>query len=232
MKLYYDLHIHTALSPCGDADMTPNNIVNMACLKGLDIIAVSDHNTAGNLRSVLQVAAQTDLLVIPGMEVESAEEVHMLCLFPNLETAEQISKAVHERLQPIPNRVEIFGEQTLLDAQDVAVGTEENLLVTATSLTIEDIKRLCDTCGGVAIPAHIDRSSYSVLSNLGILPEIGFETVEISRKGKPENYAYLRKKMICNSDAHYLEDIAEPEHFLELPEKNIQALLSWMKTGL
>lgn len=231
MRFYYDLHMHTALSPCGDADMTPNNIVNMSILKGLDIIAVSDHNTAGNIKSVMQVAEGTDLLVIPGMEIESSEEVHILCLFPNLEAAMQASETVHAHLNPILNRPEIFGEQTLLDAQDEPVGIEENLLVTATSLSIAEVKKLADGLGGVAIPAHVDRNSYSVLSNLGVLPDIGFETIEVSKKGNPNNFAYLRKKMIQNSDAHYLEDISEPECVVDLPEKSAACLLNWLKNA-
>lgn len=229
MKLYYDLHIHSALSPCGDADMTPNNIVNMSRLKGLDMIALSDHNSVLNLPAVIAAAKETDLLVVPGMEVESAEEVHVLCLFPNLEAAQKAGEEVYRKLNKIPNRTEIFGEQTVMNGEDEIIGTEENLLVTATNLSIADIKKLADSCGGVAVPAHVDRNSYSVLSNLGILPDIGFETVEVSKNGNPESYAYLRKKIIRNSDAHYLGDIAEPEHFLNLPEKSAEALISYLK---
>ena len=111
MKLYYDLHIHSALSPCGDMDMTPNNIVNMSIIKGLDIIAVSDHNSVGNVRSCLKVAERSDLVVVPAMEVETSEEVHVLCLFPDIESAEKMAEQVYAALGDIKNRPEIFGDQ-------------------------------------------------------------------------------------------------------------------------
>jgi len=229
MKLYYDLHIHSALSPCGDMDMTPNNIVNMSIIKGLDIIAVSDHNSVGNVRSVMEVAKDTELVIVPGMEVETSEEVHVLCLFPDIESAEAMAEKVYEALGPVKNRPEIFGEQAFMDAEDEICGTEEKLLVTATSLSIDAVKKIADEVGGVAVPAHLDRSSYSVLSNLGMLPDIGFNTIEVSKKTLPENYEYLNKKIIQNSDAHYLEDISEPECTLDLPEKSARALVDWLK---
>ena len=107
MKLYYDLHIHSALSPCGDNDMTPNNIVNMSLLKGLDVIAVTDHNSCGNVRAV-QKAAEGRLLVIPGMEIETSEEVHILGLFPCIESAEEMEGIIKDLSAPIKNRPEIF----------------------------------------------------------------------------------------------------------------------------
>lgn len=229
MKCFYDLHIHTALSPCGDADMTPNNVVNMSILKGLDIIAISDHNSIGNVRSAMKVAEGTDLVVVPGMEVESEEEVHVLCLFPDIESAEKMGEIVKNHMGPVLNRPEIFGDQQYMNEEDEVVGTEEKLLVTATTLDFEKIKEYADACGGVAVPAHVDRSSYSVLSNLGLLPDIGFETVEVSKKALPESFAYLRKQIIQNSDAHYLEDISEPENYLELPEKSAKTLIAYLK---
>ena len=103
MKAYYDLHIHSALSPCGDEDMTPNNIVNMSLLKGLDVIAVTDHNSCGNVRAVMEVAGDR-LLVIPGLEVETAEEVHVLCYFPTLEQAEQLWEILKAHRLPVKNK--------------------------------------------------------------------------------------------------------------------------------
>ena len=229
MKCFYDLHIHTALSPCGDADMTPNNVVNMSLLKGLDIIAISDHNSVGNVRAAMKVAEGTDLVVVPGMEVESEEEVHVLCLFPDIESAEKMWDIVKEHMGPVLNRPEIFGEQQYMNEEDEVVGTEEKLLVTATALDFEKIKKYADEVGGVAIPAHVDRKSYSVLSNLGLLPDIGFETIEVSKRSTAESYAYLRKRIIQNSDAHYLEDIAEPENWIDLPEKSAKALVFYLK---
>jgi len=233
MKYYYDLHIHTALSPCADNDMTPNNIVHMALLKGLDFIAITDHNTAGNVDAVMQCASSKDIIVIPGMEVESAEEVHILCLFPTLKDAKSMEELIAKNLPPIKNRADIFGEQILYDKGDNVIGYHENLLVTATSLTINDIKDSAENFGGVAIPAHIDRSSYSIISNLGFISEdLNFSTVEISKRNNNILNYYLQLnhyKIICNSDAHDLGQISEAENSIELEEKTISCLFHYLK---
>ena len=107
--IYYDFHIHSCLSPCGDNDMTPNNIVNMAALLGLNAIAVSDHNAVGNVRACMEVAKEVGITVLPGMEVETEEEVHILTLYPTIEAAENAALEVHKKLPTIKNRPEIFG---------------------------------------------------------------------------------------------------------------------------
>lgn len=229
MKFYYDLHIHSALSPCGDMDMTPNNIVNMAVLKGLDIIAVSDHNSVGNVRAVMEVAKDKPITVVPAMEIETSEEVHVLCLFSDIESAEMVEAELKAKFPFIENRPEIFGEQAFMNSEDEITGYEKQLLATATILTIDDVKALADKVGGIAIPAHVDRSSYSVLSNLGVFPDIGFNTIEVSKKTTPENYEYLHRKIIQNSDAHYLEDISESEQQIDLYECTPLALISYLK---
>ena len=180
MKCYYDFHIHTALSPCGDEDMTPNNIVNMAIIKGLDAIAITDHNSAKNVLACINCAKDTPLTVIPGMEIETAEEVHMVALFDNVDALMKLDKIVSKNMPSIKNRVDIFGEQVLLDENDERVGTLENLLVTASFLDVESAVETVRNLGGVIIPAHIDKDSYSIVSNLGFVPEeLKFSTVEI-----------------------------------------------------
>ncbi|HIU48177.1 MAG TPA: PHP domain-containing protein [Candidatus Avimonoglobus intestinipullorum] len=226
MKCYYDLHIHSALSPCGDDEMTPNNIVNMAIIKGLDAIAVTDHNSCGNVRAVMEAAGDR-LLVVPGMEVETAEEVHVVCYFPTIGAAEQMQEVVRAHLPPVQNQKDIFGNQLYMNAADEVTGEEGLLLVRATTLPIEAVFRSAAACGGIAIPAHIDRSSYSVLSNLGFIPpELPVRTVEIT----PKNRARMEKEfetyhILSNSDAHYLEDIAEPVYFLDISSKNVEQIL-------
>ena len=152
MKLSYDLHIHSTLSPCGDGDMTPNNIVNMSLLKGLDVIALTDHNSCKNLPGILDCAVGTGLLVIPGMEVETSEEVHMVCLFERLEDALAFESIVQEHMPVIPNDVTIFGEQLILDGQDRETGRVDHLLVVATRLDIYAITETAARLGGIAIP--------------------------------------------------------------------------------
>jgi len=220
MKYWYDLHIHSALSPCGDNDMTPNNIVNMALLKGLDIIAVADHNTCGNVRSVMK-AAGDQLTVIPAMEIETMEEVHMLSLFPTIEGAEEMEKILRKNYSGIKNDPSIFGNQYFMDENDNVVGEETNLLVSATNLDLYETVNNVRECGGIAIPAHIDRSSYSIISNLGFIPpDIYFPCVEITAKNL-ESFApkYQSYNIITDSDAHYLWDISEKEHFFEIENK-------------
>lgn len=220
MKYYYDMHIHSALSPCADNDMTPNNIVNMAILKGLDIIAVTDHNTCGNVEAV-QKAANGRLLVVPGMEVETAEEVHTVCYFPDIETALEAEKTIKAHLPKIKNRSEIFGTQYYMNEKDEIIGEEDRLLVNATTLDIYSVFRLVAGLGGAAVPAHIDRTSYSVISNLGFIPpDLKIDTVEITKRNveKPEN-EYSGFNIITNSDAHYLEDISERENGINLLSK-------------
>ncbi len=230
MELYYDLHIHSALSPCGDKDMTPNNIVNMSIIKGLDIIAVTDHNTCGNVRAIMEVAGDR-LLVIPGMEIETSEEVHMVCYFPKIENAEAMERYLKEHMPKIKNDENIFGEQLYMDAEDNITGKEENLLVTATNLDIFEVVEKTKEFGGVAVPAHIDRSSYSVLSNLGFIPpELVFQTVEITAKNrfKMEEEYNKNYNIISNSDAHYLEDISEPEFSINIMSKNAENVIGFL----
>lgn len=227
MKLYYDLHIHSALSPCGDNDMTPNNIVNMAYLKGLDVIAVTDHNSCGNVRAV-QKAAEGKLMVIPGMEIETSEEVHILGLFPSIEAAEEMEGAVKELAVPIKNRPEIFGNQYYMDENDEIVGEEESLLVTATGLDIYAAVENIIKLGGVPIAAHIDRASYSVLSNLGFIPpDLKIGAVEITLANRDAMIGrYADYAVLTSSDAHYLGDISERNYYLEAEDKDVGAFLS------
>jgi predicted metal-dependent phosphoesterase TrpH len=196
--------------------MTPNNIVNMACLKGLDAIAVTDHNAAGNVRAVTRAAEGKNLIVIAGMEIETAEEVHVLSLFPSVFAAETAEAEVQARLPRLQNDSAIFGRQLLFDENDRVTAEEPRLLITAAALSIAEVFALVRRLGGLPVAAHIDRDSYSVLSNLGGIPEeLGAVTVEISRAVEhPEEYLLPRPelrgcKIMRNSDAHRLGDLSE-----------------------
>ena len=225
--IYYDFHIHSALSPCGDKDMTPNNIVNMAALSGLDAIAVSDHNSVGNVRSAMKVGEMCGVKVIPGMEVETAEEVHILTLYPSIESAEYAAEEIYKYLPQIKNRPEIFGEQLKMNEEDEVVGIEEKLLISPTTLSIEGLFDLVKTAKGLFIPAHVDRHSYSVLTNLGFIPDnLDIRNIEMSKKlGCVEDYLNSRPdlrgyKIFRNSDAHYLEDISHRDEALDINDVN------------
>lgn len=219
--IYYDFHIHSCLSPCGDKDMTPNNIVNMAALSGLGAIAVSDHNSVGNVRAAMEVAKQVGISVIPGMEVETAEEVHILTLYPSIEAAETAASEVYKKLPDIKNRPEIFGEQVFMDKDDNITGYEEKLLISSAQMSVNELFDLVKSVGGIFIPAHVDRHSYSVLTNLGFIPDdIDIKHIEISRMTEDVDAYFaarnelLKYKIFRNSDAHYLEDIAAAEAYL------------------
>ena len=227
--IYYDFHIHSALSPCGDQDMTPNNIVNMAKLIGLDAIAVTDHNTIGNVKAVMEAGNAAGVTVIPGMEVQTAEEVHILTLYPSLESAEYVAERVYEGLPQIQNRPEIFGEQLYMDSRDQVTGFEPKLLLSSADLSVNQLFALVREAGGAFVPAHVDRHSYSILTNLGFLPEdLEISWIEVShRVDCLEAYLASRPELagryvLQNSDAHYLQDIASPKAALEHVEQLFQ----------
>ncbi|MCR4692768.1 MAG: PHP domain-containing protein [Firmicutes bacterium] len=220
--LYYDFHIHSALSPCGDVDMTPNNIVNMASLCGLDAIAVSDHNSVKNVKSVIEAGKRTGISVLPAMEVETEESVHILTLYPDINAAEEVAGIVYDALPDIKNRPEIFGEQLIMDSDDNITGIEEKLLISPCAISINKLFDIVKSVGGLFVPAHIDRHSYSILTTLGFMPQdLDIKMIEIS-KNTTDLPAYLesrpelkRYKVLRNSDAHYLDKISEKSAFLE-----------------
>ncbi|RCX08168.1 hypothetical protein DFR58_1459 [Anaerobacterium chartisolvens] len=234
MKAYTDLHIHSALSPCAENDMTPNNIVSMAVIKGLDIIAITDHNSAENCTAAIKAAAGR-ILVVPGMELETKEEVHILCLFPSADSAMEMQKIVYSRLPPIKNRTDIFGQQLIMDENDSVLRHEERMLITAADLGIDEAFDIAERLGGALIPAHIDRSSYSILSNLGMIPEhLDFKYLEISANCSVNEFILKNTNMdrytlIKSSDAHSLGNIMERESSVELEELSINCLIKSLR---
>ncbi len=220
--LRYDLHLHSCLSPCGDGEMTVNNIVNMAILNDLDLIALTDHNSCKNCPAILEVAQAAGKLVLPGMELCTAEEIHVVCLFPGLQEAMAFDAYVYSQLLPIANKVDIYGHQQILNAQDEVTGEEPLLLVTASQISLDQVPGLMREYGGVAFPAHIDKNAYSVLAVYGYLPpELGFHAVEVARPGEflaqeANRQQVAGKVILTDSDAHYLWDIKEESDPLPL----------------
>ena len=235
-RYYYDLHLHSCLSPCGDMDMTPNNLVNMAKLLGLDVIALTDHNTSLNCEAAMKVGEEVGLLVIPGMELTTAEDIHAVCLFPTLEQALDFSRYVDENRFKVPNKAEIYGRQVIMNENDEEIGEIEHLLLPASFIGMYDAYRKVREFGGICYPAHIDRDSLSILSVLGeIDPYCGFRTAELADISKlPE----LRKQhpildhmnIITCSDAHYLENMRDAANSLELPELTREAVINYLDT--
>ncbi len=223
MKVKYDLHIHTALSPCALEEMTPNNIVNMSLINELDVIAIVDHNSCGNSRPIMELAQDKDLTVIPGMEVETREEIHVVCLFAAFDSVYKMQSLVFEHLPALKNKPKVLGHQLLFDCEDECIGEEEKLLSFATDLTYEEVISKTWELGGIAIPAHIDRPSYSVISNLGILPiNEKVKVLEISQYADFEAYKkkYPEYLLTQSSDAHELGFIGICKRYLEIPIDN------------
>jgi len=170
-SLLIDLHIHTVLSACAEAEMIPPRIVRRALELGLGMIGITDHNCAANAGAVIEAAQGTGLTVLPGMEVQSREEVHMLCVFDTLGQVEAWQRTIDAALPGLPNRESFFGTQYVVDATGAYRYAEKRLLATSTSLSVEQVAAGVDALGGLCVPAHIDRSSFSILSNLGFIPQ-------------------------------------------------------------
>lgn len=221
-EYFYDLHLHSCLSPCGEDEMTPPNIANMAYLKGLDIIAITDHNSCRNVRAVVEAAAELPIVVIPGMELCTAEEIHMVCLFPTVEAAEAAGEAAEAALPNIFNDPAIFGNQEIRDREENLLGTVDKLLINATSISVDDTTAFVERYGGFCFPAHIDKAANSVLAAFGYLPEhLGFNTVEVARPtvffATPQGEQIKQRcRIVTDSDAHRLGDISEAERTIVL----------------
>ena len=206
----YDLHIHSCLSPCGDNDMTPANIAGMAAVKGLQIAALTDHNTTANCPAFFKACKAYGIIPVPGMELTVSEDIHLLCLFSELDAAMEFGDAVHGCMIPVKNRPDIFGHQYIMDEEDGILGEEENLLLNATTLSLEEGTYLCREHGGVCFPAHIERTSNGAF--------------EISASGSESE---MRERLEClkplrclkNSDAHYLWDISEEGNTVALEDE-------------
>lgn len=214
--------------------MTPGNIVGMAAVKGLDVIALTDHNTCRNCPAAMAIGEQYGVMVIPGMEINTSEEVHAVCLFPTLDAAMQFDAFVYERLMKFPNKEEVFGRQLLYSEEDEIVGTEPNLLISSVDISFDELWDLVRSYQGVMFPAHIDKSANSLIANLGFVPpDSKFKTAELKHlkhfHSLKEGNPYLENcRIISNSDAHYLEDIHEPELTILVKEKRVQAVIDWL----
>jgi len=215
--------------------MTPNNIVNMAHLKGLDIIAVTDHNSAENAQAVLNCARNAGIVAVAGMEVETMEEIHIVCLFPGIEEALYVQEIVYDSLPQLKNRVDIFGEQLIMNENDEIIGNVDRLLLTATNLGVEDIFRIMKKVGGVALPAHADRESYGIIARLGAIPDyLDIKYLEISStcsqyQFEEQNGITGKYGIVRSSDAHSLGSILERESFLEMDEISVRGLLDVLR---
>ena len=215
MKIFRaDLHIHTCLSPCGDLSMSPRKIVAEVLRHNLDIIAVSDHNSARNISAVTNAARGTQVVVLPGMEICTEEEVHVLAIFKDLESALAKQTYVYGRLFG-ENDPDAFGMQVIATENDEVEDFETKLLIGAARISLDAAIEHIHTCGGIAIASHIDRESFGVIGQLGFVPPgAGFDALETSSHIDVANVGQIFKQygnypFVRNSDAHFLNDIGK-----------------------
>jgi PHP family Zn ribbon phosphoesterase len=226
MKIFADLHIHSCLSPCGDNNMTPLNICAMAKIKGLQAIAVTDHNAAKNLPAAFKAAQAHNLVLLPGMEITTREEVHLLAYFPTVEQVLAMGDFLSCHLPALQNDPHLFGKQQIMNDLDEVTGEESRLLISATDLTLVKAVQKIRRFGGMAVPAHINRGANGLLMNLGFLPgDVYFPALEVVPQLPVPEDSIHGKIILHASDAHRLEDISEAVYSLETKELSPASIL-------
>jgi len=205
-----DLHVHTCLSPCAEMKMSPAAIVKRAKARGVHVLGICDHNSAENAPAALEAARRYGVHVLPGMEVTSSEEVHLLALFDALEPAGELQEIVYRHL-PGENDEEVFGMQVVVNADDEVLGFNRKLLIGATTLRLEEIAEIIRSKGGLAVAAHIDRESFSLIGQLGFIPDdLILDALEISPDlsyGEAARRYNPTLPLIHSSDAHKTEEV-------------------------
>ena len=221
-KFQAELHIHTVLSPCAGVEMIPPLIVRKAVELGLNLIAITDHNAGDNVSAVVEAARDEDLTVLPGMELQTEEEVHCLCLFDTLEQLEELQTLVDRALPPIQNNVEFFGEQFVVNSTGEFIRRKEQLLITSAKLSIEEAFQAVQDLGGLFIPAHVNRQAFGLMYHLGFIPtDLDLTALEISRHITPEQARLdypqlLQYPLIQSGDVHFLDDFLGINQFILL----------------
>lgn len=225
-RYYYDLHIHSTLSPCGDDDMTPNNIAGMAALKGLQILALTDHNSCKNCPGFFAACRKHGIIPIAGAEVTTSEDIHAVCLFEELDGAMAFDAALQEKRILFKNDGDLFGRQEIMDGEDCVVGVEEHLLINAVRLSLDELYAFVRPFGGICYPAHVDKEANGAVAMLGTLPDhpdltaVEFHTASRITEFRERFPHLVEKNVIVSSDAHYLWDISEAEHFFLLESED------------
>ncbi len=227
MKIAYDFHIHSCLSPCADDDMTPSNIVGFAKLCGLDMIAISDHNEISNVETAMKIGNVFGVTVVPAVELQTVEDIHVLCLFKKFEDLKNFFENIE--FFKIENKSELFGRQLVVDENDEILEEKKNLLLVSSNVEVDDVFEKVDSFGGIAIPAHVNREDNGMFQILGDIPP-EFKVVEVSKNAYPEEIGYFARKykVLLDSDAHTLENI-QKNQFIELENNSVDFLFEWFK---
>ena len=221
-----DLHIHTVLSPCGDLEMSPTAIVERALSRGLDMIAISDHNTTRQVKVTQKIGREKGLFVLGGVEVTSQEEAHCLCFFKNDEQLDAMQEFLDEHLPRIPNDEDRFGYQLIVDENDEIVGEEEYHLLNAIDVDIDGIYDKVHSIGGLFIPAHVNKGTTSLTSQLGFIPpDLRADGLEINkfitRDEIVKKFAYLKRfNFITDSDAHFIDNVGDVYNLIYMEHRS------------
>jgi len=220
-----DLHVHTALSPCGELEQSPRAIIKAARSRGINIIGIADHNASENVRPCIELGERNGIKVIPGMEVTSAEEVHILCLLGSISDLGMMQGKVNQRLNPGVNDPGKFGYQVIVDTKDNVLGFNDRLLLGATDMPVDEVVKYAREYNGIAIAAHVDRQMFSMTSQLGFVPPPpAFDAIEVSWRGAPEEYEAMGYTVIRTSDAHRPQDVGMGYTELEIEEPSFNEL--------
>lgn len=225
-KFVGDLHIHTCLSPCGEREMIPEKIIEVAKSKGLNLIGISDHNSCENVAACLKVGERAGIKVLGGIEITTSEEVHILGCFDEILPLLKIQEIIYENLEG-ENEKEVFGEQLIVDEDNEIIGENNKLLIGATKIGINEVVNLIQNQGGLAIASHIDRPAFSILGQLGFIPEnLKLDAVEVSPNYelRIRNYELQNLPIVSFSDAHRLEEIGSAKTTFILKEPTVKEL--------
>ncbi len=231
MKSYSaDLHIHTVLSPCGQLEMSPSKIVEQAAAKGLHIIGITDHNSTRHCAVTKKLAEERGIFVLCGAEVTSIEEVHCLCFFPNFEVLATFQEYLDRHILGVKNDVNYFGYQVQVDENENIVYEEEKLLIQSINQSVNHIQEYVHAIGGLFIPAHVNRSANSLLSQLGFIPDdLRYDALEISKHISKERFLNDHPELsgvtiIQDSDAHMLHAIGEVSNQIFISEPSFEEI--------
>ncbi|MEG1676535.1 MAG: PHP domain-containing protein [Clostridia bacterium] len=230
MEAFCDLHLHSCLSPCADDEMTPWNMVGMARVKGLDVIAITDHNSALNAPDAVAAGEAYGVAVIPGMEITSKEEVHLLAYFETLEDALRMGEEIYAHLPDVQNNAALFGNQLIMRDGDTPSGTVEKLLIAATDLSADEVCAMVRAHHGLPIPAHINRGHNGMIGALGLMPFLPqYPVVEVASAVPCPPYATKGRFLLHSSDAHRLEDMQERFFSLEVEQATVKNIINLLQ---
>lgn len=209
--------------------MSPTAIAARGLEEELDMMALSDHNAVGNLPAFFCACEAVGIVPLGGIEVTSEEEAHVLCLFPDLEKATAFGAWIHDHLPDIPNDPEQFGDQVAVNENEEVLYEEEKLLISATTLNLDEILKRVRAADGLFIPAHVNKPVFSLTSQLGFIPDIDYDALEISDLNA--RVLAKRKILISNSDAHYLSDVGKRFTEYDTREVSFEALRACLRNG-